>query len=455
MSSESFKALEYGFEDRLSPSEVSDELKENPFCVQSKRGKINCPEPGCNKSCEVVELGGEETFLCREGHRNPYEESHHVYWKIETVDAVEYLLTDLSFETTVEQNGSLLSFELKDESFLVVPGRYSDDLLQPIAAQLKQHRNLCVLAFQDDTKNAVKSLIDRVGGVSMVVTPPGLERKIASFESMVEIREETESEYEPKEEAVPEGLVEKINDNPQFVAGELTDFEKIEGSKEKREEMEKLCTLSFSQVLDCPLHPMGMEETGNRVPDGYGFIFDEENGNQPLLILDSKSVSSGYRDYPKITEKQGPQYRKYLEIIDDVCYTRQWEEQVLVFISPEFNIGKIEDFLDELDRTKFDDYQVVFMDLEALATLIIHRTSLTSERKVRLNRGGWPATLYGLFLDPDFERDEQDYELGRENGLCLTGSAVQQHFANNISEQKSRERLLGIVEEEIRDFTPE
>ena len=455
MSSEAVVALGYDFEECLRPDEVSDELRENPFCVRSERRKITCPEPGCSEPCQVVELDGEQKFLCRDGDVNPYDESLQYYWKVETIDAVEELLSDLDFEASVSQTGSMVSFELGEESFLIVPGKYSDDLLQPISSKLRDNRNFCVIAFQESIRKEVKPLVDRVGGVSMIVTPPGLERKIESFESMAEIRDGFEAEYEPEHEAVPEGLVERINDNPQYLAGELTDFEKIEASKKKRDEMEKVCTLSFSQVLDCPLHPMGMEDTGNRVPDGFGFVFDEENGNQPLLILDSKSVSSDRRDYPKITEKQGAQYRKYLEIIDDVCYVRQWEEQVLVFIAPEFNMGKIRDFLDELNETEFDDFQVVFMDLEALATLILHRTSLTSERKVRLGRGGWPAMLYGLFLDPDFDRDVDDYELERENGLCLTGSAVKQHFANNISDQKSRERTLKYVEKEIREFSPD
>lgn len=457
MSSEAIEVLEYSFEDRLSPDEVSDDLRDNPFCVQSERRKINCPEPGCTKPCKVVELDGETKFLCRDRHQNPYDESLHVYWKVETLDAVEELLTELGFEASVEQNGSLISFtpDSGENSFLVVPGKYSKDLFQPIATQLKEHRNLCVLAFQEDTRDEIRPLIDRVGGVSMVVNPPGLERKITGFESIVKIRDEVEAEYGPVEEAAPEELIEKINSNPQFLIGELTNFEKVEGTKEKRDEMEKLCSLAFSQVLDCPLHPMGMEDTGNRVPDGYGLIFDEDNNNRPLIILDSKSVSSEYRDYPKITEKQGPQYRKYFEIIDDVCEPRQIEKKVLIFISPEFNISKIEDFLDELDRSEFEEYQAVFMNLEGLATLILHRTILTSERKVRMNRSGWPAMLYGLFLDPDFDRSEQDYELERENGLCLDGSAVKQHFAENIIEQKNRERILKLVEEEIRRFTPE
>lgn len=63
--------------------------------------------------------------------------------------------------------------------------------------------------------------------------------------------------------------------------------------------------------------------------------------------------------------------------------------------------------------------------------------------------------LYGLFSDPDFDRSEQDYELGRDNGLCLDGSAVKQHFAENITEQKNCERILRRVEEEIREFAPE
>ena len=48
MSSEAVEALGYDFEDRLRPDEVSDELRENPFCVRSERGKITCPEPGCS-----------------------------------------------------------------------------------------------------------------------------------------------------------------------------------------------------------------------------------------------------------------------------------------------------------------------------------------------------------------------------------------------------------------------
>ncbi|WP_139231282.1 hypothetical protein [Halostagnicola kamekurae] len=56
-----------------------------------------------------------------------------------------------------------------------------------------------------------------------------------------------------------------------------------------------------------------------------------------------------------------------------------------------------------------------------------------------MNTGGWPSMLYGLFLDRGFDRDEQDYELDRENGLCLDGWAVKQHFANNIEGQKPGE----------------
>jgi len=210
MSSEAVEALGYDFEDRLRPDEVSDGLRENPFCVRSERRKITCPKPGCSEPCQVVELDGEQKFLCRDGDVNPYDESLQYYWKVETIDAVEELLSDLDFEASVSQTGSMVSFELDEESFLVVPGGYRDDLLQPIASKLRDSRNLCVLAFQESVRKEVKPLVDRVGGVSMVVTSPGLERKIESFESMVEIRDGFEAEYEPEHEAVPEELVEII-----------------------------------------------------------------------------------------------------------------------------------------------------------------------------------------------------------------------------------------------------
>lgn len=456
MSSEAIEALEFRFEDRLSPDDVSDDLRDNPFIVQTKRSKIICPEPGCAEACSVVEMGGEKKFLCHgNNHTNPYDESLEFNWKIETMEAIESLLSELGFDTPVEQNGSLVNFDLNDNSYLVVPGDFSEDLLQPIGSELRDHRNLCVIIFQDDTKREVKPLVDRAGGVTMVVSPPGLDRKIESFESMVEIRNEMESEYEPTSESVDDDLIRRIHDNPQYIVGELIDFEKIEGDSELRSKMESLCTLAFSQILDCPLHPMGMENTGSRVPDGFGFIYDQENSEQPILILDSKSVSSDSRDYPTIAEKQGPQYRKYLEIIDDICYKRQWDEKILIFISPEFNRGKIEDFLDELTRSKFDDYHVVFMSLKALNTLMLHRTALTAEREVRLQRGGWPSTLNSLFSNPDYERSESDYELERENGTCITATAVKEHFANNITDQESREGILEIVEDEMKEFDPE
>ncbi|USZ70069.1 hypothetical protein NGM10_17220 (plasmid) [Halorussus salilacus] len=455
MSEKAVAALEYDFEDQLAPSDVSEETKENPYFTRVERENINCPEPDCNKKCQVTVLDGETVFFCRKGHKNPYNEDYHIYWKVDSLNAVEELITGFELDTELEQKGRLIGADLAGKSLLMVPGEFRDDIFQNIAGELRDNRNLCVIAFREDTKNSIKPLIDRFGGLSMVIAPPSLDRKISNFDSMVEIRDKIEEEYAFTRDDVPEDLVKKIHDNPQYVMGALADFEKIEASKEKREELEKICALTFSQLMDCPLNSLGMEDRGNRIPDGFGFIFDDENNNSPLLVLDSKSVSSSRRDYPKITEKDGPQYRKYLEIIIDICHARQIEGKAIVFISPEFKISKIEDFLDELERSKFDDYNVVFMNLEAVITLVLFRSSLASDRKVRLNRGRWHGLLYDLFMDPDFEREEQDYELERQQGLIMTPSLIQQHFSNNLIDQRNRERILETVEEELREFVPE
>lgn len=456
MSEDAIAALQYDYGTRLAPGNVSDDLEANPFCEEGERGKINCPEPGCNKQCQVVELDGEKQFLCRDRHTNPYDEALHKYWKVKTDDAVTALLSDLGYDTArVDQQGRIIRVDRDRQSLLLVPGTYGDDLLETIGTVLKETRNLCVIAFQEETKDGVKPVIDRFGGLAMLVTPPALERKLANFESMVAIRDRIEDEYALEREDVPEELLKKIHDNPQFVLGELADFEKIQSSDEKRHELEQICTLVFSQLMDCPLNSLGMADPGQRVPDGFGFIFDDTNNNRPLFVLDSKSVSSSRRDYPDITEKDGPQYRKYLEIIDDICFERQIAEKALVFISPAYNRSKIEDFLDELERTKFDTYRVIFIDLEALITLLLFRSTLASDRKVRLNRGRWHSMLYSLFMDPVYDRAERDYELERKQGLILEPTVIEQHFAERLSGQGNREQILATVEDQLREYVPE
>ncbi|WP_231727961.1 hypothetical protein, partial [Haloferax profundi] len=75
----------------------------------------------------------------------------------------------------------------------------------------------------------------------------------------------------------------EVHDNPQRIASRLVDFEKIRGKSEVRDEMEELCAIAFAQLGQFPMQPLGMSQTGNRVPDGLGFLFDEEHRHTTMI----------------------------------------------------------------------------------------------------------------------------------------------------------------------------
>lgn len=218
--------------------------------------------------------------------------------------------------------------------------------------------------------------------------------------------------------------------------------------------MEELCSIAFAQLGQFPMHPLGMSQTGNRVPDGLGFLFNEDHEHTTLVMLDSKSVSAKKRDYPKITEGEGPQYRKYLEIADDICAQENVKNKVLVFIAPEFNDSKIEDFLDELERSPFDDFQVDFLRLDGLSMLLFIRFTLVSDRKTRLNMGRWQQLLETLFVSPEFEKSKRDYELAEKDGIQIDRDVVVEHLENTISDQKNKDEVLDRVNEKFIEYGP-
>ncbi|WP_197409866.1 hypothetical protein, partial [Haloferax profundi] len=168
----------------------------------------------------------------------------------------------------------------------------------------------------------------------------------------------------------------------------------------------------------------------------------------------SKSVSAKTRDYPTITEGEGPQYRKYLEIADNICIDENVENKVLVFIAPEFNDSKIEDFLDELKRSPFENYQVDFLRLDGLSILLFIRFALVSDRKIRLNMGRWQQLLGSLFLSPKFEKSKRDFKLSEKNGTLIDRDVVVEHLEESITDQKNKEDVLYRVTEKFIEYSP-
>lgn len=445
--------LQYRFNEQFPAGQLPEALESNEFVSQKENTSIICPEGECSERVNVVDSNPPQ-FVCPKGHVNPYDESKQFYYVIDTPQVIEELLSELDIEGQAERDGGLAVVEDSEATFIAIPGDYHDSLLQDLGQYLRSRRNLCILTFTDSCRDEIKRFIDRFGGLSMVVQPPNVERKLQKFKSLVDIRDSIEADYLPENKEVPENLVQKIHDNPQFVVGELVNYEKIEGSKAERERMEQLSTLAFSQLMNFPLNSLGMSDRGNRIPDGFGFIFDRDGSNDPLLILDSKSVSSKTRDYPKITEADDAQYRKYLEIAEDISYQHGIDSRVLVFISPKYSESKIHDFLDELGRSELDDYRVLFLELEALATLLLFRSTHAIDRKVRLDKGRWEQLLYNLVVDPEFNREPRDYELERRNAELINKRVVVEHISQSLDEQRSKEQIISTIEEKFKEFDP-
>jgi hypothetical protein len=445
--------LRFRFNERFSVEELPEELEENKLVSKCERDTIICPEGGCSKRVNIADTDP-RMFLCSDGHTNPYDETQHYYFKVKTADAIENLLDTIGVEGETKRDGNISVVDEGRSTFLIIPGDFQEVLHQDLGNYITERRNICILTFEEDCRGEVKRFIDRFGGLSMVVKPPNLERKVSKFKSLVEMRDSVETEYLPEKEEIPEELVQNIHDNPQFAVGELVNYEKIEGNKEERERMEQLSTLAFSQLMNFPLNSLGMMDRGSRVPDGFGFIFDRDGSNDPLIMLDSKSVSSKNRDYPNITEADDAQYRKYLEKAEKISYKHGISERVLIFISSEYNLNKVQDFLDELNRSELDDFRVLFLKLEALATLLLLRNTHVVDRKIRLDQGRWVQLLHNLVMEPDFERDDMDYELEKMNANLIDRNVVLEHFSENIDEQQNKEELLEEVEEKFKEFDP-
>ncbi|WP_227353810.1 hypothetical protein [Haladaptatus salinisoli] len=447
------ESLRFRFNEQFSADQLPDELDGNEFVAKHENNSIVCPEGECTEKVNVADSDPPQ-FVCPKGHINPYDESKRFYFDIDTSRAIEELLSEVAIEGQAERDGGLAVVEDSETTFVVVPGDYRDTLLQNLGQYLSGHRNICIMTFTNDCRDGIKRFIDRFGGLSMVVQPPNVKRKVSKFTSLVDIRNSVEADYLPENEEVPEDLVQKIHDNPQFVVSELINYEKIEGSKAERERMEQLSTLAFSQLMNFPLNSLGMADRGNRIPDGFGFIFDRDGSNDPLLILDSKSVSSKTRAYPKITEADDAQYRKYLEIAEDISYQHGISQRAVVFISPEYSESKIHDFLDELGRSDLDEFRVLFMELEALAALLLLRSTHAIDRKIRLDKGRWEQLLYNLVVDPKFDREPEDYELERKNADVIDKQVVVEHISQSLDEQRSKEEIIKTIEEKFKEFDP-
>jgi hypothetical protein len=413
--------------------------------------EIRCKECGGEQNMEIKEISGEKKYVCPELHHKPREEG--AYYSIQTKDAIHEVLGKVSLED-LERQGNVYFGRVRDSRIAIVPGKYRETTLGNLEEYLREFRNLFIVTFDEETRGKLDDVVAQMGGLSVVVAPPGIDQKFNRFDTLIDARKQIEETYEPQHEDTPEELVEEVHDNPQRIASRLVDFEKIPDDSDVRDEMEELCSIAFAQLGQFPMHPLGMSQTGNRVPDGLGFLFNEDHEHTTLVMLDSKSVSAKKRDYPKITEGEGPQYRKYLEIADDICAQENVKNKVLVFIAPEFNDSKIEDFLDELERSPFDDFQVDFLRLDGLSMLLFIRFTLVSDRKTRLNMGRWQQLLETLFVSPEFEKSKRDYELAEKDGIQIDRDVVVEHLENTISDQKNKDEVLDRVNEKFIEYGP-
>jgi hypothetical protein len=444
-------ALECDLNEQFRRESLPPILAGSDFVEVGYWDEIRCEQCGGEENMELKQIGGERKYVCRNLHQKPGDAG--VYYSIQTEDAIHEVLGDVSFEN-IERQGDVYFGEVRDSRIAIVPGEYQETTLGNLEEYLRDFRNLFIVSFDEETRSKLDDLVARMGGLSVVVAPPGIDRKFHRFDTLIEARNRIEETYDPQHEDTPQELVKEVHDNPLRIASRLVDFEKIQDDSDLRDEMEELCSIAFAQLGQFPMQPLGMSQTGNRVPDGLGFLFDEDHSHTTLVMLDSKSVSAKTRDYPTITEGEGPQYRKYLEIADDICTQENVENKALVFIAPEFNDSKIEDFLDELDRSPFDDFQVDFLRLDGLSILLFIRFALVSDRKIRLNMGRWQQLLENLFLSPDFNKSERDYELAEKGGVRIDRDVVVEHLENSITDQKNKDEILNRITEKFIKYGP-
>lgn len=449
MSAEAIDVLEYQVNERFSVSKFPDHLNSNPFVSPAQREKLRCPE--CKEYMEIRDLPEGAFYACRQLHKLDVEAGR--YYHIDTKNAVRKLIEEIQV-SEITRSRDVFIADSEDGELAIVPGKYKDRKLGDLAEYLRENRNLFVISFNESTRQELEKTVGRFGGISMVVSPPEVKRKYQTFCSIVLARDRLESSHLTQSESVPVDLVKKVHDNPQYVVNRLVNFQKIPDKKALRDEMEQLCSIAFSHVAQFPLRSLGMNETGTRIPDGLGFIFDENHRHRTMVMLDSKSVSAETRDYPKIDEGDGPQYRKYLEISSDICVDENVDHKVLVFIAAEFHESKIHDFLDELARTKFDDFIVVFMNLSAVSTLLLCRTLLAPDRAVRLNRGQWQDLLQTLFVDPVISEENRNPTIERKGGFMMSHDIILEHLENSITDQKNKDELLGRVVDKFIEYSP-
>lgn len=442
-------ALNYKTNTRFGPDELPTDLENSEYISQGRRSRLVCPEGECSARAKVEDLPDGKAIVCEDFHTHDYHPRFDTYYEIDTQSAVQDLLEDIDLKEGPWRDGGLYFAERENSLISIVPGNYIDRHLSDLGEYIRENRHLCVITASERNRDELDTLLDRFGGISFSITPPDILRKLQHFESLVSIQEDLEEEFQPRGEEVPKEILQKVQDNPHYLVSELAKYEKVDGTREERDRLEKLSNIAFCQIAQFPLKSLGMDETGNRVPDGLGFIFKEDGTRGPLVMLDSKSVSSSQRSFPKIGESEGPQYRKYLEIADDIAYEESIDEKLLVFISPDYNLGKIEDFLYELEKSDHDDFRVAVLNLSGLAALILIKQNLLYEAESELNKMGWQDILYSLFFNPEF-----DSELRSPIGIEIDSDKIFNHFASSIDAQGHRGDLIDRVQDKFIEYTP-
>lgn len=452
MKKEIVEALERNMDESFHDDQIPKELKENEFVERNKRDEFPCPDPQCSKMARVVsEKKGLVT--CNRSHRFDYEKQD-VFWEVNTELAVREMLDESEINYELEDEHYYYRCISGDTTFLIIPGEVKKKKKLGLIDKAVKEDKIGVVCFEKTLEREMQEISQLMGNLTMIISPPNVQRKMETFKEFNELNKELEARIGIEEEDIPSDLVEMVKRDVSNAVEELIQFEKIQNSRAQRDRLEKLSVVCLANLYDLPLKTLGMESTGKRVPDGVGLIRNENNEHSGLLVVDAKSVSSDTRDYPKIDEKNSPQYKVYLERAKNVTEHEDISRKYLLFISPEYNKSKARDFCEELREQGFKDYKVIFLTLGGLALLLENKNSFSTDRavsSVSTTSSGWKKLLNDLLEDPQINREEADYKLDRQNGIHLGAEEVEAHISsfieNELSVNTTTDRLHRLMDE--------
>jgi hypothetical protein len=242
----------------------------------------------------------------------------------------------------------------------------------------------------------------------------------------------------PKENEKDADLIIRINKNPNYLFNELLNSYQTEDW----ERFEKLVRYSFAYLINFHVSRFYEDKIGKPIPDGFGFCVNEKGMIDTAVVIDSKSLRSKIKNKVSINFYEGEKYREYIDYLNKLQKTFSFKNKILIFIAPKFNESQIKKLSENIKKySEFQDYEICFMNLFSLVTLLKIKAVFTLEREIRL-RTAFDELIFSIFNRNSYmkylkKKEKILLELGnynaymiRLNDLCEWIKEYQKHFAD-------------------------